>query len=215
MPCFADQSQRSANGSGMTQDDFGVDVDSTTKNKKSRMKKGRTAKMTEVLSRFFGAERGTRTPTPLLKAADFKSAASADSAIPAWKNTTLPFLVYSPASLAQKQCRMKARKLKPLPRWAGRHPSRLRGTGGARSSPPGGKRDGRRLTVVRVRYRTVRFWTEICTIPGRCWLRRPISVYFVSPLLLISSVDIRAVFLIAKLNFSVVLGYQFPYNTWS
>jgi hypothetical protein len=31
-----------------------------------------------------GAERGTRTPTPLLTAADFKSAASASSAIPAF-----------------------------------------------------------------------------------------------------------------------------------
>ena len=34
-----------------------------------------------------GAERGTRTPTPLLRAADFKSAASASSAIPARDNS--------------------------------------------------------------------------------------------------------------------------------
>ncbi len=33
-----------------------------------------------------GAERGTRTPTPRLRAADFKSAASASSAIPAHHN---------------------------------------------------------------------------------------------------------------------------------
>jgi hypothetical protein len=32
-----------------------------------------------------GAERGTRTPTSRLSPADFKSAASASSAIPAWE----------------------------------------------------------------------------------------------------------------------------------
>jgi hypothetical protein len=34
-----------------------------------------------------GAERGTRTPTSRLSPADFKSAASASSAIPAWDNS--------------------------------------------------------------------------------------------------------------------------------
>jgi hypothetical protein len=41
------------------------------------------------ISYLVGAERGTRTPTSRLSPADFKSAASASSAIPAWMTKAL------------------------------------------------------------------------------------------------------------------------------